>query len=466
VRTRESKTPFLKILHLAAGDFLAKTLNFCTFVFLARVLGVANYGVLEFSVSSSLYFLIIADAGIESWATREVSKGENVLAIVSRVLPLRLILAATSFAVLALLVPLFPEYPQLPGLLLLFGLGSFTQALSLKWAFLGGQQMGKVSKGLVMMPFVFAALVIGWIRAPEQVIWVPVFRIAGELAMVLYFWFSFRKAYGSFSLKLTRENAIAILGPSLVLGGTSLLGLMNYNFDSVLLGFLIGPRAVGLYNAAYKPVTVALAMPVTFFVGLFPILSRAYSAGQDEFRETMNRSFHLAAIFAVPVVIGGFFLAKPMILFVFGSSYAESIPVLQILIWSASFVALRGTFRHGLVAAGKQGLDFRCALTAALTNVALNIVLIPRYGPAGAAAATVSSELSWLLVSSYYFHRYVAPARLIPFLTRPILAGAIMALFLSMTAFLPWMIRGTSSVLLYSGALYLLHRFPSKMSFW
>ena len=57
--------PFRNILKLAAGDFLAKTLYFFSFVYLARVLGVNTFGVLEFANSLLTYLLLMADAGLE-----------------------------------------------------------------------------------------------------------------------------------------------------------------------------------------------------------------------------------------------------------------------------------------------------------------------------------------------------------------------------------------------------------------
>src|SRR5215510_12833107 len=112
IKTPDINAAFLKILNLATGDFIAKTFNFFTFVYLARVLGIATYGVLEFAFSSALYFYMVADAGIESWATRETSRGNPVHQIASRILPLRLLLALIIFSVLFISIPLFPDYPH------------------------------------------------------------------------------------------------------------------------------------------------------------------------------------------------------------------------------------------------------------------------------------------------------------------------------------------------------------------
>ena len=61
------------------------------------------------------------------------------------------------------------------------------------------------------------------------------------------------------------------------------MGLLNYNFDSLLLGILRGPSVVGWYNAAYKMLLVGLSVAITYFTGLFPALSRLYVQNREEF---------------------------------------------------------------------------------------------------------------------------------------------------------------------------------------
>ena len=236
------------------------------------------------------------------------------------------------------------------------------------------------------------------------------------------------------------------------------MGLLNYNFDSVLLGFLTTARTVGLYNAAYKPVTIALALPLTYFVGLFPALSRTHAESREEFRGLVERSLRLAGLMAAPLAAGGTLLAAPVIALLFGASYAESASVLPILIWSAVFVILRGSYRHALTAAGHQALDLRCAMVSTGLNVGLNLLLIPRYGMMGAASATVIGDLAWFMLAYAFFQMRVIPLPALPCLWRPLVAGAAMAGFLWFTqaTSMPWVLRGAASVAIYAGCLLII----------
>jgi len=447
--------PFRNILRLSVGDFVAKTLYFLAFVYLARVLGVANYGVLEFALSILSYLLLLADGGLELWATREAARGTDMRQLVARIVPLRFLLATGAFGMLLVLLPVFPDYPALQTILVLFGLTLLAQAANLKWVFMGREQMARVAAGLVVAQIVFAVAVFGFVRGPAEVVWVPVLQLAGDLAMAVYFWRLFAAMHGG-RLAFTLRGAGSVLQPALTMGASQVLALMSYNFDSVLLGFFLGQMAVGWYNAAYKPVTVVLAMPFTYFLGLFPVLSRTYTESQEAFREIVVRSLRLMSVFAVPIGVGGTFLAEPIIGFLFGPAYANSVLPLQILAWSAVLVILRFTYRQALNAAGRQELDLRCASAAAGLNLGLNLLLMPRYGIIGAAVATLLSEVLWLTTALYYFYRYVTRLRLLPLLARPVAAAVAMGAFFLLTQPLFWVVRGFVGGLVYFGVLLLL----------
>jgi O-antigen/teichoic acid export membrane protein len=451
--------PFAGILRFSAGDFIAKTLNFLTFIYLARILGVETYGILEFALSSSLYFLFIADAGLEGWATREASKTSEVRLLAGRILPLRFLLSAVSFLVLFGALPLFPDYANLRALLILFGVASFVQAANLKWSLLAQHKMTATATGLVLMQVVFAVMVFIFVKTPAHLVWIPVGKLVAELLMVLYFAREFAKEFGGLPAKFTLSNFTAILGPASIIGASFFLALMSFNFDSVLLGFLMGPAAVGWYNAAYKPVTVALAMPVTFFIGLFPVLSREFARNQIEFESVMIRAFRMTALVAFPFGVGGTLLAAPLIEFFFGAEYSNSISVLQVLVWSAVVVILRGTFKQGLIAADKHRLDLRCALAATVCNVFLNFLLIPQYGVLGAAAATVVAESIWLVLAFFYFQRRVRRIKVLHFLLKPLLAAIVMAAFLIAAEPLFWIVRGIVASVIYVAVLAFLGAF-------
>jgi O-antigen/teichoic acid export membrane protein len=442
-------SPFRNIFRLAAGDLVAKATSFFAFVYLARILGVANFGVLEFAGSVLTYLLLISDGGLEMWGTREAANRADIPALAARVVPLRLLLALLSFVTLLVLLPLFPHYPSLRAVLLIYGLTVFAQAVNLKWIFMGQQKMSGVARGLVLGQAIFAAAVLAFIHNPSAVVWVSAFRLLSELATAGYFAAWFARVYGYFTLNMSLAGSSGILKPALTIGFSLAMGLLNYNFDSVLLGFLRGPSVVGWYNAAYKMLLVGMSLAIAYFAGLFPALSRLYVENREEFRLLVRRTVELWLVFVVPLVVAGTFLADPVIRYLYGPAYLNAATPFRILVWSAALVVLRWVYMDSLRATGHQILDMRCAVTSASLNVALNILLIPRFGMMGAASATVLADLVWFVMSYYYFRRSVMPGEPFPAVAGPLFGGGAMCATLWFTPSMDWPFRLLLSLLVY-----------------
>jgi O-antigen/teichoic acid export membrane protein len=440
-------------LKLSVGDFIAKAAYFAAFVYMAQKLGVASYGVLEFAVAIRTYLLLVADSGLELWAVREAAKGVNVHRLVASVAPSRLILAALAFLSVNGILAAIPENPNLRRILPLLGFTVFLQAFNLKWIFMGQERMMKVALGLVASQLVFAGIIFLFVKQPEDLIWVPVAFLASEFVIVVYFWRLFIKLHGRPRMEFHFHEFRQMLRPAFTLGASHALALMNYNLDSIIVGVMLGPGPVGWYAAAYKPVTACLALPVSYFLGLFPNLSRNYNENRKKFRSVLVRSLRLTTVFALPLGVAGTFLAEPAITFLFGANYERSVPALQLLSWSAVLVTLRGNFRQGLNAAGKQKLDLACASSAVLLNVILNLVLIPYYSIYGAAAATVASEILWFGLSSYFFSRHVMPLNLASILWRGVLAASAMSISFIITAHMFWMAQAAIAGIVYFAVL-------------
>jgi O-antigen/teichoic acid export membrane protein len=453
----KTSSPFHNIIRLASGDLVAKALSFLAFIYLARILGVSDFGILEFASSVLTYLLLLGDGGLEMWGTREASKTTDLPALVERILPFRLLLAFVAFAILLLLLPFFPHYPNLRGVILLYGLSVFAQAISLKWVFMGQQAMDRVARGLVIGQLLFAAAILLSIHSSAGLLWIPVLRLGGDLATAVYFARWFRRVYGRFPLKMSLGGMA--LTPALTLGLSQAMGLLNYNFDSVLLGFMRGPILVGWYNAAYKLILIGLTFPITYVVGLFPSLSRSFAESREEFRLLVRRSIELWLVFIVPLIVGGFFLADPVIQFLYGPEYAQASTPLKILVWSAALVTLRMVYSNSLRATGFQRLDLGCAMASAGINVTLNFILIPRYGMVGAASATVSADIVWFVLSFYYFRKSLVPGESFPSLRGPLLAGAAMAFVLWLARPIFWPGRAVLSLIAYAVAMALFGSF-------
>ena len=176
-----------------------------------------------------------------------------------------------------------------------------------------------------------------------------------------------------------------------------------FYIDIVLLRILEGEAAVGLYSAAYRMLTFSLMVPVLFNQVIFPVFSRYFSdikTGVDRLKPVFSRSVLYMGAVGIPAAAALFFLSEPVVAVVYDEKYARSSACLTILGFAMAAIFLTYPHVSVLVASGRQVLFAWIAGASGVLNVALNLILIPRYYIEGAAWATVITE-SAVLVAAY-----------------------------------------------------------------
>ena len=185
------------------------------------------------------------------------------------------------------------------------------------------------------------------------------------------------------------------------------LTLTYMRVDSVLLGFIKGPTAVGLYQAGTNLVLNLNVLARSLNHALYPRMSRAWPEQMRTFRTLRDASFRTISLIAVPTAVGSFLLAPETIDFLYGPEFAPAVVTYQLLVLVIPVRMLGNTLSLSLVAADRQRYRMFAVAAAAGINVVLNLALIPRWSYLGAAIATVVCE-SGLFVTYAVLLRQVA----------------------------------------------------------
>jgi O-antigen/teichoic acid export membrane protein len=118
-------------------------------------------------------------------------------------------------------------------------------------------------------------------------------------------------------------------------------------------------------------------------------------------------------------------VASPTLLpAVFGPSYSQSVPVLEILAWTLVFGFQNYLLWYGLFAVHLEKGVLKIQVVGLIVNVAINALAIPRYGPSGAAVALVVSDLVVVAWQVVLLHRRLFVVPYANILVKPLLATA------------------------------------------
>ena len=113
--------------------------------------------------------------------------------------------------------------------------------------------------------------------------------------------------------------------------------------------------------------------------------------GEAIYYEQIEKLFRLLSLFSISIAVPMSFLSTTIITMLFGNSYAPAGAILAIHIWAALFVFMGVASSPWFIAEGLTQLPFQRTLLGAITNVVLNLILIPIYSGIGASIATVIS---------------------------------------------------------------------------
>jgi len=185
----------------------------------------------------------------------------------------------------------------------------------------------------------------------------------------------------------------------------SSLGVWVYmRVDQLMLGTMADDRTLGIYSAAVRLAEAWYFVPMVIVSSVFPSIVQLKNQDPHLYYQRVQKLFNLMSALSYAVVIPTSFLAGPIITLLFGPSYLEAAPILLVLMWSGLFVSLGVAREAWIVTEGLAPFSLATTIVGAVCNVALNLLLIPRYGAMGAAVATLVAQWAAVSLSTLFRH--------------------------------------------------------------
>jgi len=177
---------------------------------------------------------------------------------------------------------------------------------------------------------------------------------------------------------------------------------LNYRLDMFLIAFFMNPFSVGIYSIAVGLSEKLFVVSGAFSTVLFPKISSSKNKEADDFSPKVARhTFFIFLLLALFLIITSY----PLILIFFGRDFLPAVLPLIILMPGIIAFGVGGVLAADLSGRGKPHFAIIGSLTCLLINIPLNILLIPKWGIAGAAVASAIGYWADTLVVLIAFSR-------------------------------------------------------------
>jgi PST family polysaccharide transporter len=388
-----------KIVRMGVGLFVG--------VWIARYLGPEQFGLLSYATAFVALFATVATLGLDGIAVRDIvrdpaSKSE----ILGTVFLLRLMggMATMAFAVISTLLLRSTDTLTL-WLVVIIAAGTIFQTFDTIDYWFQSQLLSRytvVAKNAAFLLTALLKIILLIVKAP-----LIAFALAG-LAEIVLGTVGLVLAYRSHGqlLKSWRWNpswAGRLLRDSwpLILSGMVIAVYMK--IDQVMLGAMVGDRAVGIYSAAVRISEIWYFVPTTIVISVFPTIINAKKQNSDLYLRSIQYLYTLLIWTALTIAIPLTFLSTGIVTRLFGPQYSEAGIILSIHIWTAVFI-FYGLGKNAYIQSENMQLfSLICTSSGAVVNIFLNLILIRRYGVVGAAVATLCAQITVaILVPALY----------------------------------------------------------------
>jgi O-antigen/teichoic acid export membrane protein len=190
-----------------------------------------------------------------------------------------------------------------------------------------------------------------------------------------------------------RTIARNLLAAAWPLAVGSIAVMVYYRLAHVVLFRTWGAAEVGYFSAAYRFIDVAQLMPAMIAAPLLPLVAK--HRGVDRRRLTIVLSLSSRALIVLgigtAIVLG--LLSRPLVVALYGHAYVRAADLLPVLGVAFIGVCLGWLGTTTCIAAGATRKILAVTGSAAVFNLAAQLVVVPRWGAMGAAVLAVPTEM-------------------------------------------------------------------------
>jgi O-antigen/teichoic acid export membrane protein len=432
--------------------------------YVARMIGVEQYGKLAFALAFINFFTLFTNFGFNNYLMKEFAADpERAEAQFLPILIIRSVLALLTYGVGVAAINLlgYPEETKVifyaAGVIVLpLYLGDSNQGV-----FKGRERMQYIAMmgmvhslllhtlRVVVVYLGYQALALAWTR----VVCASFIAIVG----LYYVYKHFLRPRISFQWTLYKQILLGTLPFAF-----SMSFLIIYNrIDIIMLSYMTGDETAGYYKVAHV-LTERLSIITVAIVGaIYPAVSRLFIQDRPRAVELYHRTFLYLFLLAAPIAIGGILLSGKIIALIFGDQYLPATPVLQFLFAAIPLIYANSVMGNILMAINQARLFSIVMTILSATSIIGNLILIPRYAHTGAAAATLIAQVINFVLLAYLTRKTFGGLAIDAKLLKVAVSGGVMGL--AVWAFgswhlLPTVLAGAGIYLLSIWMLQTIHR--------
>lgn len=376
-----------------------------TFPYATRCLGADSLGRVSFASSIISYFSLCANLGIPTYGIRACSKVRDdkikLSKTVHELLIINFVTTFISYVGLWICIAFIPQLSENKMLMIILSTSLFFSCIGVEWLYSAIEEYRYITIRSLLFKIISLILLFLLVKDKNDYLQYAAITVIASV--------------GSDFLNLIRIRKIVYIRPQhgyelkkhlkpiINFFAASIAILIYTHIDTAMLGFLSSNMEVGYYTVAVKVKTVLLNVITSIGIVLFPRISYYLGKKQNEAaNQLIRKTIHLICLISIPLVLFFELESYLTVNIIAGEEYYPAIISMKILTPLLFIVGMANIIVYQYIL--PRGMEKKyCYITilSAIIDVAINAILIPQYGAAGAAIGTLVAESVGLIIEFF-----------------------------------------------------------------
>ena len=390
-----------RVIHMICAFFVS--------LLTARYLGPGNYGLINYATAYTTFFYSICTLGLNSILVKVLidepsMEGETI----GTGLVLQGIASfSSSLMIIGIACLIDGKEPLSVIVTALCTIGLFFRIFELLHCWFQAHLLSKYTAITSTIAYLITSLyrLILLIRG-ANVKWFALATAIDYLIVAVFLIAFYVKCGGKhFSFSFTKAKKLLKMGTPFILAG--LMVSIYGNTDKMMLKQMLSESSVGYYSTAVSLCNVWVFVLSAIIESMYPVIMESKKQSIEKY-EKQNRMLY-AIVFYVSVAVSLLFVifGKPVVYILYGKEYLPAVAPLRVITWYVAFSYLGVARNAWIVSENLQKYITPIYIGAAITNVILNLMLIPLWAETGAAIASLVTQISTIFV----FPLFIKPMR-------------------------------------------------------
>ena len=379
-------------------------------VLTARYLGPSNQGLIDYAGAYTAFFSSLCTLGINNILVKEfIDHPDEDGEILGSSILLRLLSSALSvITIIGIVCIVDRDDPTAVAVVALSTVGILFHVFEVFNYWFQAQLLSKVTSTAALVAYaVMTVYKVFLLVTGKDVKFFAVTLSVDYIVIGVFLYICYKKYKGS-KLRISIDCCKRILRQSAPFILPGLMVAIYAQTDKFMLKQLLSAADVSYYARATSLCSMWCFILNAIIASLHPPIMEDNKNGNEEEFERKNKLLY-AIVFYLSMIVSVLFvlLANPVICILYGAEYLPAAYPLRIATWYTAFSYLGVARNAWIVCKNAQKYLIWIYLSAAVANVALNALLIPIWGPSGAAFASLISQI----ITSFVVPFFIKPLR-------------------------------------------------------